>query len=305
MAKELSGIAAIVVTYNDDFKIKEWAENYKNYEQAIDSLIIVDNGSTEAYKSTLNKVFPNAEFIFLSQNYGTTYAYNRGIELALSKQEIKYILLIGNDIVIEANSIINMCHFLSLNNDVAFISPVLLNIDGITIDGEGYYFDNHYNMRGINRGEKYHKTDRFDVVEALPGGINIAKSEIYADLGLQDEKLFMYADEVDISLRVKKKQLKMVVDLNEVAIHRHINKNNSNLRSPYVRFLVCRNSVYLAGKHFGTFKKLTLFLYYIKNSFAESLLALFRRKKSLARYSLYGASCGFLGNMKLPKNFWV
>ena len=36
MERDNVGLAAIVVSYNDDYKIKEWYDNYQFYKDAVD-----------------------------------------------------------------------------------------------------------------------------------------------------------------------------------------------------------------------------------------------------------------------------
>ena len=45
----------------------------------------------------------------------------------------------------------------------------------------------------------------------MSGGMNLGKREFYEKVGLQDEKLFMYSDEVDIGTRAKKLGFKMMI----------------------------------------------------------------------------------------------
>ncbi len=42
-------IAAITVTYNDDYKFDEWFQHYSEYKNELSQHIIVDNGSNKAF----------------------------------------------------------------------------------------------------------------------------------------------------------------------------------------------------------------------------------------------------------------
>ena len=87
-------IAAVVVCYNDDYKINEWKDNYNQYMEAIYRLIIVDNGSNSSFVKKVKGEFKQATIIERKINGGLTAAYNDGIRCALNDQLVDAIMLI-------------------------------------------------------------------------------------------------------------------------------------------------------------------------------------------------------------------
>lgn len=49
-------------------------------------IIVIDNGSSNNEDDKLRSAFPHITVLSLDKNYGFSYANNRGIELALSRQ---------------------------------------------------------------------------------------------------------------------------------------------------------------------------------------------------------------------------
>lgn len=77
-------VAGIVITYNDGFKLKEWHKHYQVYKDELYKMIIVDNGSEQAYLDKVKELFKEAIIIERTSNGGTTAAYNDGIRLGLN-----------------------------------------------------------------------------------------------------------------------------------------------------------------------------------------------------------------------------
>lgn len=50
-------VAAITITYNDDYKFTEWLGHYQEYKDELYLHIVVDNHSCEEYASKLRTFF--------------------------------------------------------------------------------------------------------------------------------------------------------------------------------------------------------------------------------------------------------
>ena len=50
-------IAAITITYNDDFKLDQWSVFYTEYKKELHTHIIVDNGSDQSYVNRVKSEF--------------------------------------------------------------------------------------------------------------------------------------------------------------------------------------------------------------------------------------------------------
>lgn len=243
-------IAIIAVTYNDEYKFEQWLKFYNEYKDCIDYYIIVDDHSKPDYLEHVKKNFKGSIILCRDQNGGSTAAYNTGISYALNNTDVDYIMLLDNDIRISSKSIANCAKFLSENKTVGMVSPILIKADSDIVDNFGcqikkdFILDEYMNKANINDiKEKVHFCD------TVPGGVNMSPASFYRIVGLQDEKLFMYSDEVDMGIRAKKHGIKMASISSSICWHQHINPNRSRYRSPCTDYLIARNKVYLAKKH--------------------------------------------------------
>ena len=162
-------------------------------------------------------------------------------------------------------------------------------------------------MKSYMKGKSYRDIqEKVHYATTVTGGMNIAKRSFYeSTVGLQDEKLFMYSDEVDMGLRAQKVGVKMAAVGDALAWHQHINPPGQTHRLPYSKYLIARNKVYLGKKHFGFTKSLSLFFYFLHKSFQGMLLYALGKGNETVQdqtWQFIGAWNGLIGNMK-PNRF--
>lgn len=297
-------IAAITITYNDGYKFKEWCNHYEKYKEEIFLHIIIDNNSTDDYLSKVKSYFKNSLIIEMGYNGGCTASYNAGIKHALADHNVDAIALIGNDMMIEKGDMTKLYKFLYSNKKFGMVEPLILEKDG-TINDFGCEISNFLTLKPYMSGMKITDISKpFHICTTVTGGMNLAKRKFYEEVGLQDENLFMYSDEVDMGLRAKEKGFLMAATKEAIAWHMHINESSNDRRHPFSLYLIARNKVYLGRKHFGTNKALYIFNYFIYDSLKGFILNTIRWKPFLLReyqWQLYGAIAGLTNNMRPNK----
>lgn len=292
-------VAAITVTYNDNYKFKEWCNHYEEYKSELYMHIIVDNGSEKKYLEQVKNYFSNSIIIERAINGGCTSAYNDGIKHALSDNNVDAIMLIGNDIRLEEGGITKLFEILQSKKEYGMIAPLMFMKDSRIIED----FGSEITPFMIMKPRYYKKTEhelpyKTEIVPTVTGGMNIAKREFYEKVGLQDENLFMYSDEVDMGLRTKKTEYKIIVTAEVHSWHQHINPHERNIRLPYSSYLIGRNKVYLAKKHKGYFWGFIQFIYHFYIFLKGWLLNIGNKEIRIDRqYFLRGSINGFLNRM--------
>lgn len=299
-------IAAVVITYNDDYKLKEWCQWHEEYKEEIALHIIVDNCSKPDYLYRVESLFPLSHIIKRISNGGCTSAYNDGIRYALSHPEITHIALIGNDIRLEKGALTKCVELLESDPQLGMVAPVLLNSDSDIVADFGDIIANDLTLKEFGKGEKISNIPvKWRYCEAVTGGMNISKRSFYeTTVGLQDENLFMYSDEADMGLRARKAGVKMAVTKEALSWHQHINPPGNIKRHPFSRYLIARNKVYLAKKHFGRKKQLSIFnqFFFINLLHFIKCLVTFRWEQLVyPQWTMLGSINGLLGNMKENK----
>lgn len=296
-------IAAITITYNDDYKFEEWCEHYSEYKDELYLHIIVDNNSNNKYLKKVQETFTDSHIIQRNSNGGCTGAYNDGIKYALSVSEVDSVMLIGNDVRLKKGASTILYDRLFNDPKMGMISPILLTKDSMIAEDFGCNISKALIMQPFGCGVNVQSVNQsINYCEALTGGMNLSKREFYETVGLQDDNLFMYSDEVDMGLRAKKCGFTMAAISEAVSWHQHINDNKQKgRRHPFTKYLMGRNKVYVAKKHFGFSKVLYIFFFYFLGAFYRILQNIFKGNFNLIReYSwvMIGAVMGLFGNMK-------
>ncbi|HHT23625.1 MAG TPA: glycosyltransferase family 2 protein [Bacteroidales bacterium] len=299
-------IAVITITYNDVTRITQWYELYQEYKNDIKWHIIVDNSSREEYINMLEATFKSSIIIKRNSNGGCTEAYNDGIQYALNNTDCDSIAIIVNDTKVSNNYYPTLYKYLYSDIQLGMVSPTTLIKGTDLVNSSGHTIAKNLSMTRDFHGKKLSSIPKHHYTEMLLGGNNLAKRSFYEKVGLQDENLFMFSDEIDTAIRAKNAGFKLGVTSEVTSMHYHI-PYSDNLERPLVSFyLMHRNKLYLAKKHYGEIKKIKVFFSFLFSIFKMILLGIYKKDKIFlkkAKWSMAGVLYGFVGNMKENKYF--
>jgi len=205
-------LSIIILNYNTrDFLlpcIKGIAEHTHDLDYEI---IVVNNasgdGSADYIKQKLLPRFKNLKLIASSANRG----YAAGNNLGIKKAKGKYLLIMNSDIVIWENSFKKMARFMDANPKIGIAGPRLLSPDN-TLQHFVYEFPTPqvlvYRRTPLARFKfakqaikKYlmkqwdHKDNR--QVGWVQGSCLIVRREAIAEVGLMDERYFLFMEDTD------------------------------------------------------------------------------------------------------------
>lgn len=298
-------IAVLTVTYNDGYKFAEWVKWYEEYKNAVQYHVIIDNGSDLDYLKQVKDVFSNSIILENKTNVGSTGAYNKGIRYILENTDADYIALLGNDIRISSDSLILLAESIEKNPEVGMVAPILFEANSNIIADFGCNISRELTLVPYRSGELFSSNiEAINYCETVTGGANVASRDFYQVVGLQDELLFMYSDEVDMGIRAKREGYKMMALRDAQAWHQHINPNNRSYRKPYSNYLMARNKVYLANKHKMLKAKVHIIILFMKLAMKKKLKAIVLNEKVFneqALYTIAGLYYGLRNDMKANK----
>jgi GT2 family glycosyltransferase len=182
-----------------------------NYE-----IIVVDNASKDKSQEMIKNwqlKISNFKYILNEKNKGFGAGCNQGIRIS----DGKYILILNPDIIVLENSIEKLYEFMEKNKDVGIVGPKLLNPDK-TIQSSCYRFPVWYipilrrtflgNLSWAKKKIDYYSMSDFDHlkekdVDWLLGAALMIRKEMLNQIGLFDERFFLYFEDVDLCKRAK------------------------------------------------------------------------------------------------------
>lgn len=257
-------LATITLFCNEAFRLEAWKKYYEEYRDCISLHVIVNNGNS-VDTPLLRESFPDS-MILESSSPNMMFSYNLALREILKNPEIDAIGQIVNDIRIEKDGLRIMWDTLFSRNDLFAISPVLLNKDSDLIDCFGCAINRKsYKFIHLDNGASLASVPKeVRIVDGLPGGIFLAKRSYYERLGFQDESIYMYADEVDMGIRVAAEGLKLAATSCVRAWHQHQQRPGASVqRNPMAAFFIGRNSIYIARKYESAIRVCLVFIYQI------------------------------------------
>jgi len=228
-AESTVDLAIVVVSYNTTYHLKRCLLSLKNNPLSDGSsvVVVVDNASTDGSPQMIRKKFPWAYRIENDENLGFARGCNQGIRAI----DAKYYLLFNSDAASMGNALDVMVSFMDANPDIGAAGGLTFTEDGV-IQPSTLVHPNYWNLLFSRASllaklpvfrwkmEELRKVpDDITDVPALAGGFLILRAEAIEEVGLLDERFFLYLEDIDICRRLRKAGWRVVFNPNARILH--------------------------------------------------------------------------------------
>ncbi len=194
-------IDVIIPSYNGIGYIPDCLDSLRKQLRKPDEIIVVDDGSTDGTASLISKDYPEVRLVRLDSNRGFAAAVNAGILHGKGT----YVALLNNDTRVTPQWLLELKKTLDENPSVGFCSskmvfadqPDVINSIGIGFTRAGTAFDVGY---GQKDGDKFERPRQ---VFGACAGAAMYRRQLFDDIGLFDEDLFMWYEDADLSFRAQ------------------------------------------------------------------------------------------------------
>lgn len=241
----MNSVAAVIITYNVENNFRNRINKLKG---KVDEIIIVDNGSKPETISMLKELEKKITIIYLEKNKGIAYALNKGIKYSIEKG-YDWVLTLDHDSIVTDDMIENMLKCYEnfdkdLKEKVAMLVPVHVE-------------EKEYQNNSVISNEEKLSKPYIEVLTEITSGA-LTKADVYKNVGLYDEKLFIDLVDHDYCLSLNKKGFKVIQVNSAVLIHNlgeSVKKNVLGLKmiptnhSPLRRYYMSRNRHYIWDKY--------------------------------------------------------
>lgn len=186
-------LSIIIVTYNSADFIADCLSSVLASEGVTLEAFVVDNASADEGAKLVRERFPGVRLIANSANVGFGAANNRALPFCSGR----YIVLLNPDTTVEADSFSLMAKFMDGHTEVGLAGPKVENPDGTRQDSVSYRYP----------GERFGGADLGElpgVVAAVLGACQIARAELLRSINGFDEDFFLYGEDQDLCLRVRR-----------------------------------------------------------------------------------------------------
>ena len=248
--------------------------------------IIVENSSDIEFVKTIKKKYENIDCFLTGKNLGMGPGNNFGIK----KSKTPYVMILNPDTVLQSDTLNNIFD-ISKNLDFAILSPLCSDKD----------YPNYKIEKGIELNSSKEGLFEVDRVDGYAMILNKSKFEP----NFFDEKIFMYLENDDLCMRIKKLNEKIYVYSKSIISHLGASAVD---RKYFQEVELSRNwhwnwsKFYFRKKHYGFINALLLNVPIFFKSCFKCFFYLLTNNK--LKYKLYFCRASGFFNSLVGKNSW-
>jgi GT2 family glycosyltransferase len=272
-------VSIVIVNYNGKDLLKIILKSIKkinfnhNYE-----VFVVDNKSMDGSQELIKKIYPKIKLIQNKENLGYS-----GINSALKYCKGEYILFLNNDMEIDKNCISRLVETIKSDKNIAMAAPRLVNFYDKKSKSNGTWLSRSFYNGHIGNGK--------NIIREIPYlGVGLIRKDFTDMFGyLFDPDYFIYAEDVDLGLRIRLNGKKILFNPQAVLYHMHALTSQKTSKA-FTTFLMERNSLTTFFKIFSSRNVILFFPYVfgmrllaiIKDIFTLNFSSAFMRFKAIA-----------------------
>lgn len=184
-------VSVIIVNYNTADMI---VRCLNAVQEGVKEVIVVDNASRDSSVKVITDNFPGVRLISNTQNLGFACANNQAIPLCTGD----YIYFLNPDTELKSDAVQHMMKFMESHPDV-----------GLAGTHTVYPDDSHQiSVHMRYPGEKHTKDELAGLkgdIAWVKGASMIARRDVIDEVGGFDESFFLYGEDIDLCLSIRKK----------------------------------------------------------------------------------------------------
>ena len=216
-------IGIVIVNWNTCDLLRRCLETLHASENVSLRVVVVDNNSSDDSAGMVAREFPEVEIIASQVNEGYSIANNRGLRLLgfgmpSQTDAPRYALTLNPDTELPPDALANMVTYMDGNPEVGVAGPKLIMLDGSLDLACRRSFPtplvSFYRIAGLSKAfpkspifGRYNLTyldpDEETEVDSVVGAFMMIRKEVIDQVGLLNEKFFMYGEDLDWAYRIK------------------------------------------------------------------------------------------------------
>ncbi len=215
-----SSLFIVIPCHNGRKYIKDLIYSLNQGEVKPNSIIIIDNGSTDGTADLIQQEFPEVRLFSYKESLGYAKASNLGIKKALEDGP-DYIFLLNQDIICKKDTIKNLIDFAEIHQNFFILSPLILcwpEKDLIQTSGDMMHFLGFGYSGNYKLPLSEFKLKPFTYASGAAMFFNAQKLK---KIGFFDEDFVMYHEDADLCLRAQLKKEKYLLVPQAQLYHRY------------------------------------------------------------------------------------
>lgn len=222
-------VRASIVTYRtDEAELRKCFDSLRG--SGIETITVVDNSPSDSLRALCSEL--GAAYVFTGENLGYGAAHNIALRSSLSAPEVDYHLVINSDVYFEPETIPLIVAHMDANPDIGQLIPRTVYPDGreqavvrlLPSPADVIFRRFLPDSWTRRRNRRYLLEDRDHTKEInVPyhqGSFMFLRTDALRQVGLFDERFFMYPEDIDLTRRVHR-QFRTVFFPDVTIVHAH------------------------------------------------------------------------------------
>jgi GT2 family glycosyltransferase len=213
----------VLINYNNWQDTLECIDSLLNAGVEYSDIFVIENGSTNDSYNKLKSQLSELNIERTDSNLGFSGGNNLGMKYGI-KKGVEYIILLNNDTIVEKNSIKILINEMNKNTEVSIGTGLIRcypekdkiwYAGGKLIAWRGLAKHNKFLE---NRGTEY--SQKPSLTTFISGCYMCIRTSHLKDLGLLNEKFFLYLEDIEYSARAINKKMKLIYVPASVIYHK-------------------------------------------------------------------------------------
>jgi len=259
-------VSIVIVNYNGKKLLKAILESLKKSSFRSYETIVVDNNSKDGSQEYIRKNYKKAKLVENMENLGYS-----GINSAIRHCTGKYIFFLNNDMEIGKDCVSKLVKTIESDKNAVMAAPTLVNFYNKGLKSNGTWASRSFYSGHI-------KGNGRNIAKEIPYmGVGLIRKDFVDSYGyLFDPDYFIYAEDLDLGLRIRLNGKKILFSPDAVLYHMHAVTSQKS-GNAFTTFLMERNSITTFFKIFSLHNIAFLFPYV----FGMRIFAMLRDMASL------------------------
>ncbi len=245
-------LTIIILNYNTKELLDHClASIFNNKTEITTEIIMVDNKSTDGSAEMVAQKYPGVKVIRNNENLG----YSKGNNIGIKKAGGRNILLLNSDTELIGNGAQTMVKLLDQNSNIGIVGPKLVFPDKSPQASVGVFYNLPVAilyLLGLERlGFFKSSPSVLKKVNWVMGACFLFKKELTEKIGILDENLFMYMEEVEFCYRAKLNGYETYFTPEATVVHKERAGNPNNKTGAVIN--IYKGLMYFYKKYYPEF----------------------------------------------------
>jgi len=277
-------VTVVVLNWNGKDLLEDCLSSLEKVDYQNINVLVVDNGSTDESVKYIESTFPNVDVFELKDNVGYAAGNNAGFK-HIKKNQSDFVIFLNNDTTVATDFVEYLLEPFQEDESVGQTVPKIYYSNEPKriwyAGGKVNLWTGKISHRGIRKTDN----QNFSVQQRTgyaTGCCFAMRTVDFDNLGKFDETFPMYAEDVDLSLRVRESGRSVNFVPNSIIWHKVSASVGGNISSEKLMRKL-QGMVHLFGKHTNLLQRITIVVSWILVFFPVSLIKLFIFKLSTGK----------------------